>query len=135
MDTEEVSENLMDYDKLLQETILEGQKLQADFKDDQRREIAKALEEAFSLMAYEDPRNAAEVSHLLDPSGRVAVAEEVNSAILLSLGKSSSAALEKLYQQTSVLLEEIRDGGPGAFVNIDDFVRPKDGNAASGVGR
>jgi hypothetical protein len=82
MDTEEVSDNLMDYDTLIQETILEGQKLQADFKDDQRREISKALDEAFSLMAYDDPRNSPEVSHLLDPSGRVAVAEEVNSAIL-----------------------------------------------------
>jgi hypothetical protein len=33
-------------------------------------------------MAYQDPLNAKEVSHLLDPNGRVAVAEELNSAIL-----------------------------------------------------
>ena len=41
-----------------------------------------ALKDAFALIAYEDPLNAKEVSHLLDPSGRVAVAEELNSAIL-----------------------------------------------------
>ncbi|KAH6682935.1 hypothetical protein B0J14DRAFT_556204 [Halenospora varia] len=126
MDTEESPEYQMEYERLLQATLTYGQDLQAEFKDDPRREVGKALEEAFALMAYQDPLNAKEVSHLLDPAGRVAVAEELNSAILLSLGKSSSAALEQVYQQTSVLLEELREGGgPGAFVNIDDFAKPK----------
>lgn len=41
----------------------------------------------------------------------------------VSLGKSSAAALEKLYQQTEVLINEIsEDGGPGAFINIRDDV-------------
>jgi len=128
MDTEEPSGNQLEYQRLLSETLSYGQDLQAEFKNDPRREVSKALEDAFALIAYEDPINAKEVSHLLDPSGRVAVAEELNSAILLSLGKSSSAALEQLYQQTSVLLEDLREGGgPGAFVNIDDFARPKIG--------
>lgn len=40
---------------------------------------------------------------------------------VVSLGKSSRAALEKLYAQTSVLLEDLRqDGGEGAFVSVDD---------------
>lgn len=76
------------YQTLLEKTLREGQKLQAEFKDDPRREVSKALEEAFSLMAYQDPLNASEVAHLLDPSGRVAVAEEVNSAILREWGHS-----------------------------------------------
>lgn len=43
-----------------------------------------------------------------------------------SLGKSSTAALEKLIQQTTVLLEELGEGGgPGAFVSVDDFVKIK----------
>jgi hypothetical protein len=38
---------------------------------------------------------------------------------LVSLGKSSSAALERLYQQTEVLVNEIsEDGGAGAFINV-----------------
>ncbi|APA16084.1 hypothetical protein sscle_16g108540 [Sclerotinia sclerotiorum 1980 UF-70] len=115
-----------EYQNLLSETLSYGQVLQAEFKDDPRREVSKALEDAFSLIAYKDPINEKTVSHLLDPSGRVAVAEELNSAILLSLGKSSSAALEKVYQQTTILLEDLREsGGPGAFVNIDDYTRPK----------
>ncbi|KAH7356846.1 CTLH/CRA C-terminal to lish motif domain-containing protein [Rhexocercosporidium sp. MPI-PUGE-AT-0058] len=124
METEESSENQNDYHRLVQETLAYGQALQAEYKDDPRREISKALEEAFALMAYTDPLNAKEVSHQLDPSGRAAVAEELNSAILLSLGKSSTAALEKLIQQSTVLLEELGEaGGPGAFVSIDDFVK------------
>lgn len=82
MDTEEAPENPMEYQRLLQDTLQYGQDLQAEFKDDPRREVSKALEDAFSLMAYQDPLNAKQVSHLLDPSGRVAVAEELNSAIL-----------------------------------------------------
>lgn len=76
-------ENLeTDYQNLLSDTLLYGQDLQAEFKDDPRREVSKALEDAFSLIAYKDPINEKSVSHLLDPSGRVAVAEELNSAIL-----------------------------------------------------
>ncbi|KAL5324183.1 hypothetical protein ACEPPN_008727 [Leptodophora sp. 'Broadleaf-Isolate-01'] len=124
MDTEESSESQNEYQRLVQETLAYGQALQAEYKDDPRREISKALEEAFALMAYIDPLNAKEVSHQLDPSGRAAVAEELNSAILLSLGKSSTAALEKLIQQSTILLEELGEaGGPGAFVSIDDFVK------------
>lgn len=43
--------------------------------------------------------------------------------ITASLGKSSRAALEKLYAQTSVLLEELRqDGGDGAFTSVGDVI-------------
>jgi hypothetical protein len=42
----------------------------------------------------------------------------------VSLGKSSSAALERLYQQTEALVNEIsEDGGPAALINIrNDFL-------------
>lgn len=82
MDTGENSENQMDYNRLLQDTLAYGVGLQAEFKDDPRREVSKALEDAFALMAYQDPLNHKEVAHLLDPHGRVDVAEELNAAIL-----------------------------------------------------
>ncbi len=66
---------------LTRETIKYGQELQSEWRDDGRREIKKALEETFSLMAYEDPKHSV-VAHLLEPSGRVPVAEDLNSAIL-----------------------------------------------------
>lgn len=41
----------------------------------------------------------------------------------VSLGKSRSAALERLYQQAEVLVNEIsEDGGAGAFINLRDDV-------------
>jgi hypothetical protein len=82
MDTEEGLDNQMGYNQLLQDTLNYGVGLQAEFKDDPRREVGKALEDAFALMAYQDPLNHKEVAHLLDPNGRVAVAEELNAAIL-----------------------------------------------------
>jgi hypothetical protein len=82
METEEAPESQMEYQQLLADTLTYGQELQAEFKDDPRREVHKALDDAFALMAYSDPLNAKEVSHLLDPNGRVAVAEELNAAIL-----------------------------------------------------
>ncbi|KZF24307.1 SPRY domain-containing protein [Xylona heveae TC161] len=123
MDTEDSDVGLR-YQHLLQETLHYGQELQLEFREDGRKEIKKALEETFSLLAYEDPRTSV-VAHLLDPSGRIPVAEELNSAILVSLGKSSSAALEKLCQQTEALINEISDdGGAGAFINMaNDFLR------------
>ncbi|KAI9797219.1 MAG: hypothetical protein M1833_005628 [Piccolia ochrophora] len=123
METEEADANMKHID-LLQETVKYGQVLQSEFRDDGRKEVKKALEETFSLLAYEDPKSSV-VAHLLEPSGRIPVAEELNSAILVSQGKSSSAALERLYQQTEVLIQDIgEDGGPGAFINVcNDFLR------------
>ncbi|TLD05976.1 uncharacterized protein PgNI_08553 [Pyricularia grisea] len=118
MDGEDGTDNASGVPK----TVAYGQQLQAEFKDDPRREVKKTLEEIFALVAYKDPLQSKEMAHLLDKKGRVAVAEELNSAILLSLGKHERAALETLWAQTTVLLEDIReDGGPGAFVAISDY--------------
>lgn len=114
---------------LTEDALIYGQSLQAEYAGDKRREVRIALEEIFSLMAYQNPLKEAKVAHLLDRKGRVAVAEELNSAILHSLGKSSRAALETLYAQTAVLLDELAEtGGPGAFVTLKsilDEVEPK----------
>jgi Ran-binding protein 9/10 len=48
---------------------------------------------------------------------------QVIDKVLGSLGKSSRAALEKVYAQTVVLLEDLRqDGGPGAFVSVQELI-------------
>ncbi|KAK4144240.1 CTLH/CRA C-terminal to lish motif domain-containing protein [Dichotomopilus funicola] len=110
--------------KLSHEALVYGIELQAEFAGDTRRETTAALDEVASLLAYPNPLKVKEVAHLLDGSGRVAVAEELNSAILTSLGKSSRAALENVYAQTCVLLEDLRkDGGDGAFVTVDGIIR------------
>jgi hypothetical protein len=80
MDMEE-SDYGMKYQGLPHEAVLYGQELQADYPGDERREYKKTLDDIFSLVAYADPKSSVH-GHLLDPSGRVPVAEELNSAIL-----------------------------------------------------
>lgn len=58
-----------------------AQALRIEFEADKRPEIRIALEESFSLVAYQDPKNSV-LAHLFDEDGRIAVAEELNSAIL-----------------------------------------------------
>lgn len=108
----------------LEAAVQYGQQLRIDFQSDGRPEIKKPLEEAFSLLAYTDPKSSV-LAHLLDEEGRIADGEELNSAILVSLGKSSAAALERLVKQSSVLIQDIsEEGGPGAFVNLrNDYLR------------
>ncbi|KAI1262608.1 ran-binding protein [Xylariaceae sp. FL1019] len=119
-----------DTNVLLEEAVRFGQALQAEFKDDPRREVTKSLNDMFGLMAYRNPLGVKEIAPLLDRKGRTNVAEELNSAILSSLGKSSRSALENLCGQTSVLLDYLReDGGAGSLINIqsviDDIPKPQ----------
>ena len=141
MDTEEADNDLKFEDKM-KETVLYGQDLKYEFKDKQNKEVKDFLQEMFAMFAYEDIWKSP-TAHLLEQSGRVVVAEELNSAILglflpcslsklvrrlmraVSLGKSSSAAIELLCQQTEVLVSDIsEEGGAGAFINVhNDFLR------------
>ncbi|KAJ4375498.1 hypothetical protein N0V86_007030 [Didymella sp. IMI 355093] len=110
--------------QLTANTIAYGQELGAEFANDPRREVKQALKDTFALIAYENAKESS-LAPLLEIDGRVPVAEELNSAILVSLGKSSSAAIERLVQQTEALVGELaEDGGPGAFINVrKDFLQ------------
>ncbi|KAK6340236.1 hypothetical protein TWF730_002001 [Orbilia blumenaviensis] len=105
--------------------ILEyGRQLQEDFKG--KQDLQEEMEEVFSLFAYSDPM-VSPMRHLLSEDGRLPVAEALNSAILVSLGKSSKAPLERLVQQTTVLLRELgEEGGPASFVNLHHWVHNMD---------
>ncbi|CAG8795081.1 11379_t:CDS:2, partial [Dentiscutata erythropus] len=106
-------------DGIMAEALKFGYKLQDDYRDDYRDEIKNTLKDAFSLLAYTDPRRSC-VSHLLDPSGREPVANSLNSAILVSQGKPAIPPLEKAYRQASVVLRELSRNsvGSSAFVNV-----------------
>ncbi|KAJ5558070.1 hypothetical protein N7461_002042 [Penicillium sp. DV-2018c] len=121
METEEPAV-VAQFNQLLTEAVQYGQQLRADYPSNDNGGDKKLLDDIFSLVAYPDPKRSVH-GHYLDPEGRVPVAEELNSAILVSLGKSSVAALERLYQQTEVLVNEIsEDGGAGAFINVRDDI-------------
>ncbi|KAF2259807.1 Ran-binding protein-like protein [Lojkania enalia] len=125
MDTEDELENKESkLQNLTDETIKYGMELKSEFASDPRREVKRALEDTFALIAYENASQST-LAPLLETSGRLPVAEELNSAILVSIGKSSTAALERLCQQTEALVAELADdGGPGAFINVRrDFLQ------------
>ncbi|ROV96824.1 hypothetical protein VMCG_07920 [Cytospora schulzeri] len=126
MELDEEMEDLdtpSDVRDLAQDALQYGQALQAEYAGDERKEVRAALKDIFGLMAYQNPLKESKLSYLLDRKGRVAVAEELNSAILQSLGKSSRAALENVYAQTSVLLDDLAEaGGPGAFVTLQGII-------------
>lgn len=71
--------------KLLEEALAYGKELRAEFAEATDPEVPKHLDEIFALIAYQNPLMEESVVHLLDRSGRVAVAEELNSAILRRL--------------------------------------------------
>ena len=75
---------------MLTEALTYGQHLQEDYRDDPREEVRLVLREAFSLLAYTDPRVSV-VGHLLEESSRLEVAEELNSAILGILYRPAGA--------------------------------------------
>ena len=77
----EVGEDTGKHQDLMYEAISYGQQLQTDYQLEERKEYKKTLDDIFSLVAYPDPQSSVH-GHLLDPSGRVSVAEELNSAIL-----------------------------------------------------
>jgi hypothetical protein len=123
-DEDDMEDKVAKSERATSETIAYGMELKSEFANDPRREVKRALEDTFALIAYADARESS-LAPLLEISGRAPVAEELNSAILVSLGKSSSAALERLIQQTEALVNELADdGGPGAFINVQkDFLQ------------
>jgi hypothetical protein len=90
-DDDDIEDTQAKYQQATQETIQYGQELQREFASDQRREVKRALEDTFALIAYADARESS-LAPLLEVSGRVPVAEELNSAILGTLKYISTVA-------------------------------------------
>lgn len=126
MDTEEAvgGDNWgLKYQTLLEVIIRYGQELKHEFKDDSSKHVTDTFTDIFSMFSYPDPKKSPH-GRLLESEQRVPVAEGLNSAILVSLGKSSSTALERLYKQTVVLVDMIsEDGGPGSFINVRNLLQ------------
>ena len=95
MDVEEEEEEVgrLKVRNALDAAVEYGQRLRIEFSSDTRPEIKKPLEEAFSLLAYTDPKSSV-LAHLLDEDGRIADGEELNSAIL---GKGHSLSSSHIF--------------------------------------
>ncbi|KAL9103747.1 MAG: hypothetical protein Q9163_001251 [Psora crenata] len=122
MESSEMFSRNTRYDDMINQAIAYGQELNHEFKDETdpqfRDQFKETMRELFGMLAYKDARNSP-AARWLEVGERAKVAEGLNSAILLSLGKSSSTALETIYKQTVVFTDMIsEDGGIGSLVNV-----------------
>ncbi|KAI9592137.1 hypothetical protein BDF19DRAFT_425629 [Syncephalis fuscata] len=97
-------------DPAMQEAMIYGQKLQEDYQFDQRPSVRDALVNIFSLFAYPDPSNSV-VAYLLDTGRRQPIADALNSAIIVSLGRSPNSSLERVYRQTATTVNALTQHG------------------------
>ncbi len=106
-------------DLMVQTALSYAQTVAKNYEHDQRPYIKAALSEMFGLFAYKDPHNSV-MSHLLEKKGRIALAEEINAAILVSLGQSRAPALLLAVEHTSALIRESVNHGitEAGVVNI-----------------
>ncbi|KAL5495736.1 hypothetical protein ACEPAI_1200 [Sanghuangporus weigelae] len=115
------------YETALADLLAYGKALQAEMpgpdspsKLGARPEAHALLKETFGLVSFEDPRAVVELQALLSQEARVKLASEVNQAILVSQGRPSRPALERLYRQTNVALTQLALIGVGdaAFADM-----------------
>lgn len=84
----------------------------------------KALQDAFSLLAYSDPWKSP-VGYQLNPLRREPVCSSLNSAILESQSMSKTPPLELALRQVRQTVGLMSKVGPGtcAFTNLDDYLK------------
>ncbi|KAJ1675010.1 hypothetical protein EV182_002116 [Spiromyces aspiralis] len=90
--------------------------------EDLKRALGDAqvhMTNAAALLAYRDPARSP-VGYLLDENVRVQLAEDVNTAILLSLGFPAEPALATLVRQMTVVHEQLRSWFHHSSAGIDD---------------
>lgn len=67
--------------KLLDDVLAYGRELKHEFGSDPRQQVKKQLDDTLAIIAYPNPADSP-LGSMLDPQGRVQIAEEVNRAIL-----------------------------------------------------
>lgn len=105
-----------------------GKELQASFKETrkdpacQNKENETLMKEAFSLLAYNNPRDSP-VGYLLEPGPREVICSSVNSAILEAHKLPGQPALELSLSQIHNCLKLMGKNGLGAcgMVNLDNY--------------
>ncbi|KAM0753364.1 competence/damage-inducible protein CinA [Meredithblackwellia eburnea MCA 4105] len=97
-----------------------GRSLSYDFKDDQRPLVQSALEEAFSLIAYTRLNELqGRLAWLVSMEAREALADELNSAVLVSLSLPPIPHLEAAYRHCSATVSWLGELGSGAAAFVD----------------
>ncbi|KAI9682940.1 MAG: Ran-binding protein 9 [Trizodia sp. TS-e1964] len=118
MDIDDSGESADDaISQLFNEYIAYGKQLFIDHHQGTEEEKKLLIDTAF-ILSEDDPKTS-EIGHLFSPSLRIGLSEDVNSLILVSIGKPPQSAISRMVQQTQALLDlSLEEGGPAAFVNL-----------------
>ncbi|KAJ3332208.1 Ran-binding protein 9 [Blyttiomyces sp. JEL0837] len=120
-------DNMIRSDSVIAEAIRFGREIRREFYLDAEKSdsVRNALEETFSLLAYDNPAANSPTSYLLTQSGREIVANIVDGAVLSEMGCSNVSDLEQIVKQAvqvnnSLIVEA---NGCGALLHVErDFL-------------
>ncbi|GLB36579.1 putative protein with domain in SPla and the RYanodine receptor [Lyophyllum shimeji] len=111
---------LSQYESALHQAIAYGQTLSNEYKDDARQEVRQIFKRTFAIVAWEDPLTAGGVvAEVVGHDAKVALANELNQAILKSQGRPAHPMLETLYRQSSVCVAQLGLMGVGGATFAD----------------
>ncbi|KAF5377248.1 hypothetical protein D9615_006400 [Tricholomella constricta] len=100
--------------------IAYGQTLSNEYKNDARPEVKQIFKRTFAIVAWEDPLTAGGVvTEVVGHDAKVALANELNRAILKSQGRPPSPLLETIYRQTAVCVSQLGLMGVGGATFAD----------------
>jgi len=106
------------YASALEKAVAYGQELESDYKN--RPEIRAIFKRTSVIMAYDDPLGAGgDAAEVAGQAARVALATELNQAILQSQGRPAQPLLDRLYRQAAVCLTQLALMGNGAAAFAD----------------
>ncbi|KAG6854081.1 hypothetical protein C0991_010828 [Blastosporella zonata] len=111
---------LTQYESALYQAIAYGQTLSKDYKEDARPEVKQIFKRTFAIVAWEDPASAGGVvTEVVGHAAKVALANELNQAILKSQGRPATPMLDTLYRHTAVVVSQLGVMGVGGAAFAD----------------
>ncbi|KAK4052488.1 hypothetical protein OIV83_002290 [Microbotryomycetes sp. JL201] len=109
-----------DHSPDLDEVLVLGQKLDAEYSSDPRRAVQEALKLTFSLMAYDRPQDEPGlIGWVVSQDARSRLADELNKAILVSQSLPPIPHLESMFRHTHAVVDLLGECGSGASALVD----------------
>lgn len=106
----------------LTEAINYGQAISDEYKNDSREEVQSLFKKTFGILAWDQPIDGGEaVAAFVSKETRIALANELNQAILKSQGRPAKPLLETLYRHASACVTQLGLLGEGkaAFADMN----------------
>ncbi|KAF9478718.1 SPRY-domain-containing protein [Pholiota conissans] len=108
------------YESALNTAITYGQALTNDYQSDPRPDVQQRFKKTLGIVAWEDPLEAGgAIAELVSHDARIALAHEINQAILKSQGRPAQPALETVYRHTAACINQLGLLGIGSAAFAD----------------